>query len=134
MKNEIWSYECPLWVDYYTANTLFGLLPWEILKSIIDLVMKNIIKKRQIFYNLRSVKEGMVNTLRRNRETFHFDYDDYDDDDINLCDIYVAKSILINLSKTMNKPLIFSHICCTGKGLSFKYVDDNACKPCIIFE
>jgi len=126
-NNNLWLYEYPLWVSNYKDNKLFGLLPQEILKPIIDIVMKDIIKKRKIAYNLQYIKDKIVYILDKDIENCHFNEDD---ECINMCDINIAKSILINLSKTMNKPIQISHICCSGKGIAFNYVDNIMCKPC----
>ena len=128
MQNKnLWLYEYPLWVSNYKDNKLFGLLPQEIIKTIIDIVMKDIIQKRRIAYNLQLVKDKIVYILDKDIENCHFGEDDKCN---NMCDINMAKSILINLSKTMNKPIQISHICCAGKGIVFKYVDNIMCKPC----
>ena len=126
-NNNLWLYQYPLWVSKYKDNKLFGLLPQEILKIIIDIVINDIIKKRKIAYNLQHIKDKIVYILDKDIINVHFDKDDKYN---TMCDINIAKSILINLSKTMNKPIQISHICCNGKGIMFNYVDNIMCKPC----
>jgi hypothetical protein len=124
MVQDIWFYEYPIWVSYYKDNKLFGLLPREVIKTIIDIVMKNIIKKRKKLSKLQLVKEQITYKLDNNATEFHFQ------NGIKLCNMNIAKYILLNLSKTMNKQIKFSHICCEGKGMMFEYVDDLFCKLC----
>ena len=130
-NNNLWLYEYPLWVSNYKDNKLFGLLPQENLKPIIDIVMKDIIKKRKIAYNLQYIKDKMLFILDKNKTNWHFDEDDeYNNNISDISDISVAKSILINLSKKMNKPIKISHVCCDGKGVVFNYIGNITCKPC----
>jgi hypothetical protein len=127
-KLSLWNYEYPIWIGYFNEKCYFRILPLEIVKIIIDIVIKNIVKKRQELYNLQLVKERITTILYKESTSFHLDYDIDNDIEIErdkFCDIYTAKSILINLSKTLSKPIIFSHICCTGKGLMFKYVNST---------
>ena len=53
----IWLYEYPIWLNHYKNDSLFGLLPKEIIKIIIDIVIRDIIIKRLMLQNLQKTKK-----------------------------------------------------------------------------
>lgn len=119
MITDLWLYQYPLWVSHYKSNILFGLLPTEIIKKINTIMITDILKQRLIIKNLNSTKTQIINVFNHNIENFHFQNGN------KLCDIHIVKSILINISKTLNKPITISHICCNGNGIVFNYIDNH---------
>ena len=112
----IWLYEYPIWLNHYKNDSLFGLLPKEIIKIIIDIVIRDIIIKRLMLQNLQKTKEQIKIMLFNRIENFHFD------DEI-LVDMDIVKSILLQISKKLDIPIYIRHICCEGKGIMFDYIN-----------
>jgi hypothetical protein len=124
MKNidpYIWQYECPIWTSHFKDNTLFGLLPPELVKIIISNIIDSIkirIKQQILVKNMQQIKSRIYTIFNKNQENFHFEKD-------IICDMDIVKSILSHTAKKQNKPIEISHICCSGKGIVFEYINNE---------
>jgi hypothetical protein len=118
MTTALWLYEYPIWINHCNDTKLFGILPQELVKYIINMVITNIVIKRSKVINLPIIRSNIVRIFDNNTENFHFQPN-------ILYDINIVKLILINISKIKNKPIIISHICCDGKGISFQYTNSK---------
>ena len=116
MNNEYWSYEHLIWINHYKNSELFGLLPKELVKIIIDIMMKNI--KYQLIKekNIQIIKKQIKTMFDTDGYNFHFQ-------DNFRCDMDIVKDILIQTSISTKKPIEISHICCSGKGIVFDYIN-----------
>ena len=122
MSTDIWHYEYPVWLSHYKDNKLFNLLPTELVKMIISNIIDNVkerIKKQLLIKNLQQIKTQIHKIFDKNIENFHF----YNNEKV--CDMDIVKSILNHTAKTQDKPIKISHICCSGKGIVFEYLNDK---------
>jgi len=124
MKNVnvyIWQYIRPIWASHFKDNTLFGLLPPELVKIIISNIMDSVkvrINRQILVKNMLQIKTRIYTIFNKNQENFHFEKD-------VVCDMDIVKSILLHTAKTLNKPIEISHICCGGKGIVFEYTNNE---------
>jgi hypothetical protein len=121
MVLSIWQYEYPIWISHFKNKNLFGKLPNEIIKLIIANIIDNIkerIKKQLLIENMLDIKTRIHIMFDKNSENFHFEND-------IVCDMEIVKSILMHTAKIKNKPIRLCHICCSGKGIVFEYINNK---------